>query len=234
MNKQQGFGLPEVMISLLLTSLIITALMNHYLSTKQYYSHLQSSMDESMELQLVSDFMRDSIRQAGFTPCLSVDHLITLDQRDGHGNLSAIEIGAELKINRMSPWFDVMLDRSNSTQILLTRNNTIRDDRPILIADCYHAEVQRVLGVTNTANGQMVTLANPLVFTYQPPVYVGEWLQERFFIRQARGLFYQRDHADELTPLVKTMSLNLKTNLVQVNLGLDGDRELEFETRVRA
>ena len=103
MNKQRGVGLPEVMISLLLASLIITALMNHYINVKQHYFHLQSVMDETMELQLVADFMRDSIRQAGFTPCVSVEHLTTLDQRNGHEHLLAIEVDTVLSIHRMSP-----------------------------------------------------------------------------------------------------------------------------------
>ena len=234
MKKQQGFGLPEVMISLLLSSFIMIALMNHYISTKQHYVYLQSAMDDAMELQWVVDFMRDSIRQAGFTPCLSINNLATYDHRDGHAHLSAIEVGEELHVNRMSTYFNEMLDGFSSSQLLLTSNTAIHKDRPILIADCYHAEVQRIVNVSNTTNGQIVTLASPLTFTYKHPVYVGEWMQERFFVRASRGLFYQRAQTDELTSLVKTITIKQQTNLVTINLGLGGDQWLALETRVRA
>lgn len=225
-NKQQGIGLPEVMISLLLASLIIIALMNHYISIKQHYSRLQSSVDDAMELQWAGDIIRDSIRQAGFTPCLNVEHLIT-------ENLAAIEVDVDLKINRMSSRFNMVLNNSNPSRILLTSTTLLHDDRSVLIADCYHAEVGRVLEVKHSSNGQMVVLANPLIFVYQPPVYVGEWVQERFFIRQSKGLFYQRDHTDELTPLVKNMLVKQTKNLVKVILVLKNGMDLELETRIR-
>lgn len=234
MNHQKGFGLPEVMISLLLSSLIITLLMNQYISMKQHYIQLQSSMEEAMELQLAGDFIRESVRQAGFTPCLRLDHLMTVDTRNGHTSLSAIDVDADLTIHRMNPYFNDLLSELNSTRILVTHYHTLRDDRPILIADCYHAEVHRVIHVSNTAEGQMVTLASPLVFTYQKPVYVGEWLHERFFIRPHRGLFYQHETTDELTPLVKTMSIKMNGHVVLIKLGLGDEQALNLETRVRA
>ena len=234
MIKQKGFGLPEVMISLLLAGLVNIALLNHFISIKQQHSHLQSTMDDAMELQLAADLIRDSIRQAGFTPCMSLNQLITVDQRDAHEGLSGIETGNELIIQRMGSEFNVMQDRLDSTRIVLTNDSIIRTDRPIIIADCFHAEVQNVLDVHHSAEGQVVTLANPLAFTYQQPAYAGEWLHERFFIRALRGLFYQRHHTDQLSPLVKTWSLQENEHLVLVRLGLDKHQFLMIDARVRA
>ena len=187
-----------------------------------------------MELQLAADLIRDSIRQAGFTPCLSLNQLITVDQRDAHEGLSSIQTGHELIIQRMGSEFNVMLGRLDSTRIVLTNDTIVRTDRPIILADCFHAEVQRVLDVHRSAEGQIVTLANPLAFTYQQPVYAGEWLRERFFIRALSGLFYQRHHTDELSPLVKSLSVEEKEHLTVVRLGLDVDQSLTIEARVRA
>lgn len=238
MNNQQGTGLVEIMIGLLLSSLIMTALMNHYLVTKRQYAHLQMALDEAMALQLASDVMRDSIRQAGFTPCLNIDQLTTLDHRDNHENLMALDVSSGLQINRMSPYFDVVNDIVNSTQLLVTPDKTILTTRPLLIADCYHAEVHRVSAINQTSRGQFITLQNPLTFTYQPPVYVGEWLQERFFVQSPGGLYYHRHHTDELTTLVKTMFVTIQkkiiNTLVQVKLGLDDGRTLTLDTKVRA
>ena len=234
MNNQQGAGLAEIMISLLLASLLMTALMNHYISMKRQYNHLQTALDEAMELQLASDFMRDSIRQAGFTPCLNLDRLNIVDHREGGEPVMAINVShKDLRINRMSPYFDVVTDISSPTHLLITHKKTLHVSHPILIADCYHAEIHRLREV----NGQQITLEKPLAFTYQPPIYIGEWVQERFFVRPQGGLFYQREHTDELTSLVKTMSAGVresKNTLVQNRLGLNGGRTLELVTRVRS
>lgn len=231
MNKQQGAGLSEILISLFLASLIMTALMNHYISIKRHYSHLQTALDEAMELQLVSDFMRDSIRQAGFTPCLNINHLEIVDHRYGYDQIRAVDIShQDLQINRMSPDFDLVKEISSSTQLLTTRKKIFQVSDSILIADCYHAEVHRVGDVL----GQQITLDQPLTYTYQSPIYIAEWLHERYFVGAQGGLFYQREHTDELTPLVKTMSVKFYRSLSRINLGLDGNRTLELVTRVRA
>ncbi len=212
----------------------MTALMTHYISTKQHYYHLQTSLDEAMALQLASDLLRDSIRQAGFTPCLSINQLITLNHLDGQENVKALDVSIGLRINRMSPHFNVVLAVSSPTQLLTTRDSPLHTTQLVLVSDCYHAEVLRVRDVHLTSSGQVVTLSHPLAFTYQTSAYIGEWLQERFFVRPQGGLFYHRKHTDELTPFVKTMSVTLHHRLASVNLGLDAGRSLTLDTKVRA
>ena len=234
MHSQEGSGLTEVMISLFLATLIMTALMNHYICVKRHYLHLQTTMDDAMELQLASDVLRDSIRQAGFTPCMRIDHLISLDHRNGRENILAIESDSELHINRMNPYFDSVLNIVNSTQILATHENTIRAASAILIADCYHAEMQLVSEVNQMQREQLITLNSPLIFTYQSPVYIGEWLQERYFIGPQGGLFYEKNHAEELTSVITSMSVKHDKTYIQISLEMDNERKIELETKVRA
>lgn len=234
-NKQKGVGLPEIMIGLLLASLIMMGLMNLYSMTKRHYLQLQTTLDDATELQLATDLIRDSIRQAGFTPCLSINHLVAMDQRDGHENITGISSGSsQLRVNRMSSEFNLVENAPSSTQLLVTGITTLHVNQPIIIADCYHAEVQSIAQI----NGQIIQLSKPLAFTYQPPVYIGEWIEEQFFVRSKGGLFYHRNHTDELTPQVKTMSARLERKqsgtLVFVSLGLDDMHTVDLETKVRA
>ena len=232
-RRSHGFGLPETMISLFLASLIMAALMHQYISTKRHYAHLQKVLEDDTELQLATEFIRDRIRQAGFTPCLSLHYLT---------DIKAIQIDAQpkpsLRIHRMSSYFNQILDVPNPTQLLLTRESLLYAEKPILIADCYHAEIQTVSDVSQTVSGQLVTLSKPLAFSYKTPIYAGEWLDELFFISSKGGLFYQENHAEELTPLVKTMTLKLDSNpertFVSVSFGLKNSHTLDFQTRVRA
>lgn len=234
MHSQKGAGLTEMMIGLFLASLIMTALMNHYICVKRHYVHLQAAMDDAMELQLASDVLRNSIRQSGFTPCLRIDHLISLDHRSGHENIVAFETGSELSINRMNPYFDSVLNIVSPTQVVATHENTIHAARAILIADCYHAEVILVTEINHRPTEQVITLNNPLIFTYQPPVYIGEWLHERYFIGPQGGLFYKQNHAEELTSVITSMSAKYDKTHIHLSLGMNDGRTIKLETKIRA
>lgn len=244
--NQSGTGLPEILIGLLLSTFIMTGLMHQYLSTKWQLLHIQTALDASTERQLVADLIRTSTHKAGFTPCLSINRLITVDQRDGHKNLTAIEVDTTvrptLRINRMSDSFTEVSQILSPIKLLAADGQPLSYEHPVLIADCYHAEVQFINNVAQSENGQTITLDKPLAFDYQLPVYIGAWVEEAFFVREGKsgkkGLFYQAYHTDELSRLVNAMSLNLHHyqtgTLLQITLGLVDAPTVEIDAKVRA
>ncbi|HBI21346.1 MAG TPA: prepilin cleavage protein [Legionella sp.] len=240
-GAQNGVGLPELMISLFIASLIMTALIQHYVSTKQHYGHLQSTLDDATALQLSIDFMRNSIQQAGFTPCLSINQLITVDNRDGDKPLTAIDLHPSaqplLQINRMSADFETIISLKSNTEILASHTKTLHLGHPIVIADCNHAEVHTIREAYHTNTTQWITLNTPLVFQYETPIYIGEWIEEQFFVRKQGGLFYHYHHTDELTAHVKSMLPSVQNTpqglFVHVVLGVD-KQMVQVDTRVRA
>jgi hypothetical protein len=242
MKREQGIGLVEVLISLFLSSVMISALTQQYISMKHHYAQFQSSLEETMDQQLVTDVMRDSIRQAGFTPCLSITHLSTLDSRRQGDHLTAVERRANdtsvLRINRMDPAFESVLAVNSSLQILATHHHSLHKTHPVIIADCYHAEVHTIRDLRSTSEGQLISLTKPLTFSYHPPVYVGEWFEERFFVRPNGGLFLHRQRTDELASSVKSMRTGFSTTaqglMIEVNLGLKNAHHIRIDTRVRA
>lgn len=220
-------------------------LMHHYLATKNQYNHIQKEVESNIDLQLVTDLIRDSIRRAGFTPCLSIEHLITIDQRKNPHQLLAFEFESNklgLKINRMSEYFDTLVKTTALNQLLITNSQPLHRGQSIIIADCYHAEIQTLNRVTPTLKGQTLTLMKPLAFTYQELVYIGEWIEESYFIRPGRdgktALFYQYQHPEELTTTVQKLDIHLKKypehTILQVILSMGNARKLELETMVRA
>lgn len=238
----KGFGLSEVLISLFLASLIMSALINHYLCTKKQYQHIESHLEQAYELQLVTNLLRNSIYRAGFTPCMSINHLTTVDRRNGHNNLRGLESPnpSELIINHMSEQFDTLIGIINKDALSIPRT-FIPENHPIIIADCNHAEVQKIIKVDQFSNYQIVKLAKPLAFDYQPPIYIGEWLEERYFIRSKNPnkptLFYHQKHTDELSAYIQSMAVNIMNNhkntLVSIQLGLD-QKNLVIAAMVRA
>jgi Tfp pilus assembly protein PilW len=245
MTNQQGLGLPELLIALLLASFTTMALMRHYLSTKHQYHYIQTGIEQGIELQLVTDLIRDSARKAGFTPCSSVAYLATIDQRHTHQKLVAIDLtqspNPSLQINRMSENFDTLIQLVSPTELFITNHQPLHKNQSMIVADCYHAEVHNMSQVRPLAVGQSITIAQPLAFTYHAPIYVGAWLEETYSIHRLpnnkRTLFYHRHHAEELTTAIHGLSARQETykgrTLLQITLALDDAPQCVVETMLR-
>ena len=157
MKYERGFGLTEAMITVLLASLIIIILLQHYLNCKKFYLGAQISLEREFELQLVSDLIRDSVRRAGFTPCVNVNHLQSIDRRNNRTHLVAFERDAgknhALQLNRMSEYFNPVLQIITPSRLLVPAGQAYTTKHPVLLADCYHAEVQQILSLRPTLQG---------------------------------------------------------------------------------
>jgi len=235
--RQRGFGLTEVLMALLLASMTTTALMRQYLATKQQYLVIQKALDQQVELQLVSQLIRDSVRRAGFTPCSSVAYL----KSDASHPLHDVEISNDLIFYRMNEQFETVLEILNSTSLLTTTFYDMRAVKTVLIADCNHAEVHRVVGIQNGWTTQTILLEKPLIFSYEAPIYIGEWIRERFYIHandQGKpSLFYDASHAEELSPYVTSLKANFVESksqiLLEVRLGFEEGKSLLLQTMLR-
>jgi len=244
LKYQQGISLTELLISLFLSCLLMSALMQHYLCVKRQYTRTQHALEQVLELQLVSELLRDSVRAAGFTPCLGVEHLITRDRRNEQANLTSIAIDSmpsTLKIARMNDDFLPIIRQVSPTQLLLNGQHAVDVRYPVVIADCFHAEVQTVSRSEKTSAGLLVTLKKPLFYHYFSPFYFGEWLEEQFYIaknhRGESALFYGTTRREELTTHVNYLSARLSkfkgATLVAVTLGVVDASSILLETRVR-
>jgi len=236
MIKQWGMSLVELMVSLFLSCLIMTVILEHYLNCKRQFIETQDLLERNADLQIISEMIRDSSRLAGFTPCISIDRLNT-----GVAQLQAIktDFGARhaLVINRMNEHFSEVIQILSPSSLLVNRL-TVFDGHLLLIADCFHAEVLKITAMQPTPAGLHIMIERPMIFTYNNPVYIGEWLEEQFFIeKNSRGqlsLFYYNRHADELTEQINTLSAVSKGSLLEVSLGVKGKKPLLIATRVRA
>ncbi|MBA2649709.1 MAG: prepilin cleavage protein [Legionella sp.] len=243
-KSQGGFGLTEVMMSLFLACILMTVLTQLYLNNKTQYIHTRKSLDEQFDLQWVQDLLVDSIRRAGFTPCLGLDALHAIDKRVNPVSITGVKIDnerQEIKVNRMSEHFSLVQKFLGSRKILLEKAVVNDTKRPLLIADCYHAEVQTIQRIETVDKGSLVILSQPLQFSYSRAAYAGEWLEERWFIQtnpKGRGaLYYQLGQTEELTPLIH--SLHTKSqhifgkSLLEITLGLDNAKTKKITVAVR-
>lgn len=210
MKKQAGISLSEVLISLLLSSLIFTTLIQFYLSSKRHYLEAETLLATQLDLRWVSDLLSDSIRRAGFTPCMNIDQLELKKQgRRVHGLIIENEPQQLLQVNRMDEHFARVIEIKNSTQIFVSQDLVFNEKRLVLIADCEHAELQQITHVEMYPAGLLITLAHPLHFTYNNTTYVGQYIEERWLIQNnvqgKPALFYQLSQSEELTPLIQSL-----------------------------
>lgn len=246
MNKQRGIGLPELLIVLMLSGFMIMLLSQQYLRTKKNYLSMQSELDQIIDQTRVSDLLRDSVRRIGFTPCLSIEHLEAIDRRFQNKPVVAFEwiIGgtALLSFSRMHERFDTVLQFMDSKRVLATGIEKIHPRQSILIADCYHAEVQTVAEVKYIDTGQIITLQMPMAYVYQSPIYIGPWIEETYFIKsdlEKKGsLFYRFQQAEELTTTIHGLSIDMikeqGRRFLQIVLGLDHSKSITLMTMIRS
>ena len=245
MKSQLGLSLTEVLVSLLLTSIIMTTLIQLYLSSKHQYVATQALLEQQFDLIWVTDLLSDSIRRAGFTPCLGINQLKTLDTRNAVNILSAVKIlnspTQSLQINRMNEVFSTVINIEGLTKIRVGKTVAFKEQRPVLIADCDHAEVHQILTIDKLKQGYLLHLTKPLMFSYPGTTYVGEWLEEKWFIKKnAKGessLYYHLAQTEELTTFIHSLTIKLqkisKKQLVEVVMGLEDENTQKLIVAVR-
>ncbi|MCL9682722.1 PilW family protein [Legionella maioricensis] len=244
-NNQSGIGLSEVLISLFLASLIMTTLIQLYLSNKRQYVEAQKLLGAGLDLQWISDLLSDSIRRAGFTPCLGIEQLTTMDRRNFKSTIPGLIIEQTpeqlIQINRMSESFTRVIAIQSPTQLIISNGNLFKELRPVLIADCEHAEIHQILRVEKLERNYLVILTKPLMFSYTPFVYLGEWFEEKWFIKEKdkkkTALYYKLFHTEELSTLIRSLAIKrMRVNgklLITIVMGLDNHKTQQLVVAVR-
>ncbi|MDF1646516.1 MAG: prepilin-type N-terminal cleavage/methylation domain-containing protein [Legionellaceae bacterium] len=237
-----GFSLVELLVCFFISMLLILVLIQHLLSVSRQYQYIHSVLDETIELQWVFDVMRARIHHAGFTPCLGLNQLKSIDTRDRPEALDAITVqqdklkGPALFIRKMDETQFGLVEILASNRLRI-KNIILKSGNPVIVSDCMHAEVHEVSKISQTQDGQVLQLKKPLAFDYAPEVYIGRWVSERFFFRRLKGLFIQQKRIDFMTA-AKSIKFNLHQNqaypkVVMVLVSkLDKKYVLEARTRM--
>ncbi|WP_454781136.1 PilW family protein [Legionella sp. WA2022007384] len=245
MKKQMGLSLTEVLISLFLATVIMTELIQLYLESKHQYLETEKVLAIRFDLQWVSDLLSDSIRRAGFTPCLGMDRLQIIDRRNHQNTIRALRIGNHseqfIQVNRMNEHFAQIVKIESRTRIWVQSSAIFHNKRPILIADCDHAEIHELFDIEPQGEQLLISLNKPLFFSYNSSSYVGEYLEEKWFIKNnvhhEDTLHYKLVHTEEITPLIHfmhTRKRNVKEKqFLEISMGLDENKTHELRVLVR-
>jgi hypothetical protein len=239
--NQQGIGLAELLIALLISSILMLVLITQYLHVHQHYFQLLKTIEQDIDIELVSTLIRDSIRHAGFTPCLNIEHLDVFDSETNRQKLLSVSIEELpmpiLTIRRMSKYFDNVLGVIGPTELSTTSHALLHAGETIMIADCYHAEIQKISTILNTTEGRLLNLTRPLHWAYHAPIFLGKWVEERFSKKPTGGFIYDYLHAEELTHAIERFTPKIKKmdglRVVDIELSQDYIGSSSIKTRLR-
>lgn len=243
-QKQKAFGLVELMLGLFIGTCLLTLMIRHYLTTKQHSADTAHVLAQASDQQLISELIRNSVRQAGFTPCAPIRWLtVGNSSKSQHLEAVTLNVGDKkaLQISRMSEDFSLVSDIISSDELLVDADSILKAHEHILVADCFHAQINTIQSIKHYGKVWRVKLKNPLYYAYKAPVYIGEWLQERYFIDKnnegKNALFYQLNHPEELSSQIKGLAVTLKSvgvkRLVGIDFLLGHGKILHIETAVR-
>ena len=242
--KHGGFGLVELMLGLLLGTCLLSLMLRHYLTIKQHSLDTAKVLAQAYDRQFITELVTTSIAQAGFTPCGPIRWLTGRDSSKTE-SLEAVRLNVgnkkALQISRMSEDFSVIVDTLSTHELLVEADAGLKSQEQVLVADCFHAEINTIQSIKREGLVLRVSLKNPLHYVYTAPVYIGEWLQERFFVEKnkkgATALYYQVIHPEELSDQIKDFSAQLARlgdkQLVSIDFVLEQGKTWHMETAVR-
>lgn len=162
MGRQTGFSLSEMLISLFLASIITIPLTQFYIRSKPQYLKAQERLEINFDLLWIGDLLSDSIRKAGFTPCVSVEKLKTFDSRHAERKIINFQIEnmpqVQLRINRMSDVYTEVANFMSPTQIVIEESVISNIKHPLIISDCRQGEVHTVSKIDKLSNGYQINV----------------------------------------------------------------------------
>ncbi|QDP72307.1 hypothetical protein FOG18_06920 [Legionella israelensis] len=220
MKSLKGVGLPEVLISLFISTLIITSLVQGYLSHKRQYLSTLSNMEIQFDINWLADLMRQSFMRVGFTPCVSLAQLTTQDRRYADKPLEYLSIQSVpeplIAISYMGEAISEVIQIKGARHVLADRPFLLNPRHSIIITDCHYAEVQDITDIKANEQGVLIQLKKPLTFQYSDKIYIGEWIEEKWLVRadsKGKKRFYlQSHHLEELTAKVSDVKVFAHTN----------------------
>ena len=206
-QHERAMSLIELMLSLALALTLLSLLLSLHGSSYRHFLNAETVLHQLSDIQRSLDLMHSVIQGAGYTPCLPIGALQSLNAEHSEA-LTALRFDPN---NSSALYSYQMGDKQISVSKILHAHRLILASAqpfnlspPLLIADCHHAEV--ISNFSQMANS--VNLAQPLNFSYYPPIYLGEW-QVVGFRQDQQYLYYEHHHAERLLSNLKSLSFEL-------------------------
>lgn len=220
-----GSILIELMISVAIGFLLISGLTEIYLSASRATQLQKKLIDVQTSAQSVITILHDNIKHAGFIGCAALTSDFPIVSHVPFELLPQTKlVGGDNQITvRYAdyPSANVIMPITNHSQIVVNNVERFKADDIMMISDCMHAEIAKVVAVSHQANKQVITLNAPLQYLFQPNADVSR-LVENTFYRCHQSSLCVRDVNNIETELVENVrAINFMYSLWRENKLVD-------------
>lgn len=191
MRKDKGYMLLEILITLALSLIVMSAVMTVMLNSLTQSRYQNQVFSLQKQFNRVSLLLTHEISSAGYRGCLQVDNAKVL-QIESAANvpLNWLSKRYPIKANtmaihleKMAAWHDYLLiDHLNGeTQWRISAHQRLKAGDEVMIADCQQWQLAKVLAASLQKDQQIITttLSNS---SFSAGTYVGLWQNKTFYI----------------------------------------------------
>lgn len=202
--RQKGLSLIELLYALVLSLCITAFLLQIYSTENHVYTKYQRVLDARFETLYVSDLIADSVHHAGFSACLS---LANLDFGEESLYFQPLSFNDQvLHVQRMATEFAEIVSLDNPFSVQIYPKKPWRVGQKLIIADCSQARWNSIQSIEHRGNSSVLVFKKALPAVFKTPVFVGLWMDERFFLKQGTFYYQNQKHKEPLTEDIKAFS----------------------------
>lgn len=164
-----GVTLIELMVAMVIGFLIITTLMELFISTQRHYRLQFALNDIQYEAKSVISFLRNNIQTSNVSCLLLKNQLKMKNNR--------------LIVNRMGKQTGLLHETMQTPNYLLVssdENYHVNDK--LVISDCHHTEVFSIFNLSSHQTIKKIIPANPLHFIYEKGAAIARFSTSEFYV----------------------------------------------------
>jgi|GEM_PF-5627591 len=259
--RRTGFTLLECLIALIITSFLVTAFFRNYLNVKNHFNEREGIETLTEESQIIHSLLETDLQGTGFSGCMQWDnHSPVYDNIQKKWLTSPLSVrNADdpdlpknirervkpetqvIEIREMDFFLDTLSNTASfgSTHVMLNENenSSLKSNNFVMIADCLHAEVNRIIKITHSNNQKEIQLESPLYFSYDKGSYIGNYKNTIYFVGDTHrtfnnneilyGLYLnESEKSEEITDFISDMKILLGENGQMIHEKTQGELQL--------
>lgn len=244
-SQSAGFTLMELLIVLLMSSWIISGLFTVYLHIKEHYLNNHAMQTMSEEINFVEVLLDHALQGAGYLGCSSWRYLQVYDNvheypvvymdkpiifwyaKDMHlpdsvrKKIKPDTQAIELKQMNFTLTHLAASAHPMDIEIIIENNSSLnwKNNDMIIIADCVHAELNRIVSMKKLSNQKTaIQLLQPLHDSYAAEGYVGTYLDRLYFINNTgQGLYVynEKGSTEEISDVITDMRFWINDKFIE-------------------
>ncbi len=193
MKKIKGVVLIELLIAALLGAMIIIFLMQMYLASARSEQLQQALQQIQMNGKNAAAMLLTAVQRTGQIGCmqLGADYPKLVYQTDTLTAQNKLMGNDEMfTVRGMEYLSTATASAKNNVVLLAAKNQAIKSEQLLVIADCQHAELLKIANVSD----QRLQTVNPLKNNYENDAEIGRFVIEKYFIAKTNR-FYSNGEA---------------------------------------